>query len=76
VEPGDEPGFTVAGGLMFHQRIAALGLSIEEGTDNVPQDGRFYVLTGGRIDRAYRTLREATRRYESLKTAAAVPSAE
>ena len=56
---------------MFHQRIAALGLSIEEGTDNVPGDGRYYVMSGGVIDRSYRTLREAIRRYEALKSALA-----
>lgn len=62
---------------MFHQRIEGLGLSIEEGTDAVPHDGRYYVRRGELTDRSYRTLREATRRYEVLKNAlaAAAPAA-
>ena len=60
---------------MFHQSIPASGLSIEEGTPNVPADGRYYVLRDGVVDRAYRSLRDATRRYSALRalvTAAAV----
>lgn len=54
---------------MFRQTIAGLGLSIEEGTDNVPHDGRYYVLEHGVTDRSYRTLRDANRRYEARKAA-------
>ncbi|MSQ28968.1 MAG: hypothetical protein EXR68_00540 [Dehalococcoidia bacterium] len=61
---------------MFHQRIEGLGLSIEEGTDAVPHDGRYYVRQGGSNDRSYRTLREATRRYLALKTALADRASE
>lgn len=60
---------------MFHQRIEGLGLSIEEGTAQVPHDGRYYVLSGGQVDRSYHSLREATRRYELLKAAILSPAA-
>ena len=60
---------------MFHQRIEGLGLSIEEGTAQVPHDGRYYVLRAGLVDRSYHSLREATRRYESLKAALVSPAA-
>lgn len=60
---------------MFHQRIEGLGLSIEEGTAHVPHDGRYYVLQAGLIDRSYHSLREATRRYTSLKAALIAPNA-
>ncbi len=61
---------------MFHQRIEGLGLSIEEGTDSVPHDGRYYVRRGGSNDRSYRTLREATRRYEVLRAMLATAAGE
>lgn len=52
---------------MYRQTIAGLGLSIEEGTDGVPGDGRYYVVEVGSAFRGYRTLRDAQRRYEVRK---------
>jgi hypothetical protein len=52
---------------MYRQTIAGLGLSIEEGTDGVPGDGRYYVVEVGSAGRGYRTLRDAHRRYEARK---------
>ena len=52
---------------MFRQTIARLGLSIEEGTGNVPQDGRYYVLVGGVIRKSFKSLKDALAMYESLK---------
>ena len=52
---------------MYRQTIAGLGLSIEEGTEGVPSDGRYYVVEVGRTGRGYRTLRDANRRYEARK---------
>jgi hypothetical protein len=34
---------------MFKQEVPTVGLSIEQGTDSVPDDGRFHVVAGGRI---------------------------
>ncbi len=52
---------------MYRQTIAGLGLSIEEGTDGVPGDGRYYIVEVGAAGRSYRTLRDAQRRYEVRK---------
>lgn len=54
---------------MFRQTITGLGLSIEEGTDNVPHDGRYYVIEAGVAGRSYHTLRDANRHYEARKVA-------
>jgi hypothetical protein len=53
---------------MFRQHLGEL--SIEEGTDAVPADGRYYVIVGGVVKRSFKTLRGAQSLYVSLRTAA------
>ena len=55
------------GGTMFRQSIARLGLSIDEGTENVPADGRYYLIADRAIQKSYKVLRDALRPYEALK---------
>ena len=52
---------------MFRQRLG--DLSIEEGTDAVPGDGRYYVIAGGVVKRSFKTLRGARSLYTSLRAA-------
>lgn len=59
---------------MYRQTIEGLGLSIEEGTDNVPGDGRYYVIEVGSMGKGYRTLRDAHRHYEARKVALQSPA--
>jgi hypothetical protein len=54
--------------IIFRQSIPGLDLSIEEATENVPADGRFYVIDHGTIRRGYRTLRLASALYDRLLT--------
>lgn len=54
---------------MFRQRIPGLGVSIEQATENVPADGRYYVINQGVIQRSYRSLRDATAAYDRLRDA-------
>ena len=54
-------------GPIFKQSIPGLSLSIEESTENVPADGRYYVIDRGVIHRSYRTLRQATAVYDQLR---------
>ena len=60
---------------MYRQTDSRYGLSIEEGTDGVPADGRFYVLDEGVVHRSYRSLGAARRKYEQLRTARSEPPA-
>ncbi|MEI7925711.1 MAG: hypothetical protein WCI61_05945 [Chloroflexota bacterium] len=57
---------------MFRQRLG--DLSIEEGTDAVPADGRYYVLAGGVVKRSFKTLKGAHALYTTLRAAAAPAS--
>ena len=43
----------------YKQYIPDLGLSIEKNTENVPRDGKYYLLRGGQIVKAFRTLKKA-----------------
>lgn len=66
-------------GAVFKQSIPGLNLSIEEATENVPADGRFYVIDRGVIHRGYKTLRQATAVYDELRAdrqADAAPDAD
>jgi hypothetical protein len=52
---------------MFRQTIERFALSIEEGTANVPDDGRYYVIEDGVTGKGYRSLRDAIASYEKRK---------
>jgi hypothetical protein len=57
---------------VFRQHLG--DLSIEEGTDAVPADGRYYVIAGGVVKRSFKTLRAAHTLYASLRNAAHPPA--
>ena len=46
-------------GDTYKHYIPDIGLSIEKNTENVPQDGNYYLLRDGQIMRAFRTLKKA-----------------
>ncbi|MGE0230083.1 MAG: hypothetical protein AB7U23_16405 [Dehalococcoidia bacterium] len=54
---------------MYRQGIPGLGVSIEQATERVPADGRYYVISQGVIQRGYRSLRDATLAYDRLRVA-------
>ena len=47
------------GALTYVQRLPALNLSIEQGTDDVPADNFFYLQRGGETLGRYRSLKQA-----------------
>ena len=48
---------------MFRQTLPQADLTIEEGTERVPDDGRYYVLYEGAVLAGYGTLRGTVNRY-------------
>ena len=46
-------------GEYYRQFIPDLELSVERATDNVPQDGKYHVLKGGRDLGSFRVLKQA-----------------
>lgn len=51
---------------MFRQSIPAIDLSLERSTENVPNDGYFYVLSKGAIKGRFRTKSKALSLYKAL----------
>jgi len=54
---------------MYRQKLEGHDLSIEQETENVPADGYYYVLHRGAHQGRFRSLAQATRRYNELKAA-------
>ncbi len=52
---------------MFKQEVLTVGLSIEQGTDSVPDDGRFHVVLGGQVVFSSRRKSAALAHYRSLR---------
>jgi hypothetical protein len=52
---------------MFRQEVRTIGLSIEQGTSSVPDDGRFYVVVDGIVVFSSKTESAALTRYRSLR---------
>ncbi len=74
------PGSSNQRGPMFKQEVPTIGLSIERGTDSVPNDGRFHVVVDGQV--VFSSRREATAlahyrglRDDLLRNAGVVPTA-
>jgi hypothetical protein len=44
-----------------------VGISLEMATENVPQDGRYYVFDGGWVVKSCATLQQAAMEYERLR---------
>lgn len=52
------------GSTLFRQEFPALGLSLEKATENVEDDGRFYLIVHGVIIDSFLSERVALARYE------------
>jgi len=52
---------------MFRQEVQAIGLSIEQGTSLVPNDGRFHVVVDGNVVFSSKAKSTALTRYRSLR---------
>ena len=52
---------------MFRQEVRTIGLSIEQGTGSVPNDGRFHVVLDGNVVFSSRARSVALTRYRSLR---------
>jgi hypothetical protein len=55
------------GCFMFKQEVSKVGLSIEKGTDVVPDDGRFYVLLRGESVFSSSSQKAALAHYRQLR---------
>jgi hypothetical protein len=53
----------------YRQKVSAIGLSIERGTESVPDDGHYHVLLDGREVFASSSEREALSEYRRLRDA-------
>jgi len=51
---------------MYRQFNERAGISIEQNTGNVPEDGRYYVLKEGKIVKHFRSLKAALAVYRQL----------
>ena len=60
----------------FRQSIPSLGLSVEKGTENVPDDGCFYVLLQGRELLRTPSRLEAMTEYRRIRDARTIPSGQ
>jgi len=58
---------------MYRQTLTGHDLSVEEGTENVPNDGFYYVFLQGVQKGRFRTLKLAIKTYESLKNTLNLP---
>lgn len=52
---------------MFRQSFPDLGLSLERGTENVPDDGRYHLSIHGEIVESFGAERSALKAYETLR---------
>lgn len=53
-------------GDTYKHYIPDIGLSIEKNTENVPHDGKYYLLRDGQIVGAFRTLKKAELAFREL----------
>jgi len=49
---------------VYRQSLTGHDLSVEEGTEKVPDDGHYYVLFQGEQKGRFRSLKQATKRYD------------
>ena len=52
---------------MLRQEVRTIGLSIEQGTSSVPDDGRFHVVVDGNVVFSSKVQSAALTRYRSLR---------
>ncbi|MEW6202699.1 MAG: hypothetical protein AB1546_12025 [bacterium] len=51
---------------MYKQGIKEADLFLEEGTNRVPNDGKFHIIKNGKIIGSYKTLRKAQEAYLNI----------
>ena len=51
---------------MYRQAIDSAGISLEQGTGNVPDDKKYYVVCDGQVQKGFRSLRQAQQQYAQL----------
>jgi len=51
---------------MYRQLNERAGISIEQGTDNVPNDNKYHVLQEGKVVGSFRSLKQAEEIYRKL----------
>lgn len=61
---------------MYRQFNERAGISIEQGTGKVPDDGKYYVLQDGEIVGSFKSLKEAEETYRKLVEEKALPPLE
>lgn len=59
---------------MFRRYHPETTLSLQQNTENVPNDDRYYILYQGQILGSYKTLKAATEKYEEIFTGLGVKS--
>ena len=62
--------------MAYRQAAERAALSIEEGTANVPADGKYYVIHEGAVIGCYRFLRKAQEKYRELMCGLLPPTNE
>jgi hypothetical protein len=62
--------------MAYKQGIERAALSIEQDTENVPNDGKFYVLHEGSIKGNYRALKQAQAKYKEILESLNLPPLE
>jgi hypothetical protein len=61
---------------MYKQINERARISIEQETDNVPKDGKYYVFKDGDIVKSFRTLKQADELYKKLVAEKNLPPLE
>jgi hypothetical protein len=59
--------------MAYLVKIERASLSIEQGTPNVPADGRYYVIHQGQIMGKYKSLKQAEKLYKTILTKLNLP---
>ena len=52
--------------MSYLVKMERAGLSIEQGTGNVPDDGRYYVIYKGQVAGKFRSLKQAEKLYKAI----------
>src|SRR5581483_4855008 len=52
---------------MYSERVERYGISLEQDTENVPNDGHYYVLANGDLVGRFKSLKKAQEAYRAYK---------
>ena len=62
--------------MAYRQALERAHLSIEQGTEGVPDDGKYYVLHDGSVKGSFRSLKGAERKYREILHSLSLPPRE